>query len=321
MPKTPWNTTDVPDQSGRIAVVTGANSGLGLETARVLAARGATVVLACRSEDKARRAAAEIGGATEILRLDLGSLDAVRAAAAEAHERWDRIDLLVNNAGVMIPPLQRTADGFELQFGTNHLGHFAFTAQIADLLLPVPGSRVVVLASAAHKLARRGLDFDDPNWLRHRYRRGAAYARSKLANLLFTYELDRRLRAADARTIALAAHPGYSATELTRYLPAPVARLNTVLSAPIMQAADRGALPTLRAATDPEARGGQYYGPNGWQEWKGDPELTDSTPASHDRAAQQRLWTLSEELTGVRFDIPTDVPVYAGGHGRSGEEA
>jgi NAD(P)-dependent dehydrogenase (short-subunit alcohol dehydrogenase family) len=302
----PWTAADVPDQSGRVALVTGANSGLGLVTATVLAQRGATVVLACRNPAKAKAAADRISGRTELLELDLASLDSVRAAADEVRGRHDRLDLLINNAGVMIPPHQRTADGFELQLGTNHLGHFALTGLLLDLLRDVPGSRVVALGSMAHRLARRGVNFADLQSERH-YNRVEAYAQSKLANLMFMYALQRRLVESDARTIALAAHPGYSSTELTRYLPRPVQAANRLLVAPVLQPPDRGALCTLRAATDPRAMGGHYYGPDGPFEMRGWPVLKAAAAVAHDAAAQERLWAVSEELTGVSYSGSPDV--------------
>ena len=297
-----WTAADVPDQTGRTALVTGANTGLGLETATVLADRGATVVLACRDPEKAKEAAARIGGRTELLALDLASLDSVRAAAAEAHQRFDHLDLLINNAGVMIPPHQRTADGFELQLGTNHLGHFALTGLLLDLLRDTEGSRVVVLGSLAHRMARKGIDFEDLQSERG-YSRVGAYAQSKLANLMFMYALQRRLAASDARTIALAAHPGLSATELVRHLPGPVRPLYTLGSTPFTQPASQGALPTLRAATDPLAMGAHYYGPDGPFEWRGFPVLKASVPPAHNVAAQERLWAVSEGLTGVTYAL------------------
>ncbi|MFC1415895.1 oxidoreductase [Streptacidiphilus cavernicola] len=297
-----WTAADVPDQTGRVALVTGANTGLGLETATVLAQQGATVVLACRNTAKAEAAAKQIGGDTRLLALDLASLASVRAAAAEAHQRFDRLDLLINNAGVMIPPHQRTADGFELQFGTNHLGHFALTGLLLDLLRDTEGSRVVVVSSLAHKRARSGINFDDLQSERH-YSRMGAYVQSKMANLMFMYALQRRLAGSDARTIALAAHPGFSATELTRYVPGPLQSLNTLVGTPFAQPPALGALPALRAATDPSAMGAHYYGPDGPFETRGLPVLKASIAVAHNRAAQERLWAVSEALTGVTFAV------------------
>ncbi|MBS4102803.1 SDR family NAD(P)-dependent oxidoreductase [Tsukamurella paurometabola] len=302
-----WTENDVPTQTGRVAVVTGANTGLGFETARVLAQKGAEVVLAVRDTAKgaeaARRIAAVAPGATvRVQRLDLGSLAAVREAAAELRASTPRVDLLVNNAGVMYPPKQTTADGFELQFGTNHLGHFAWTAQVLDLLLDVPGSRVVTVASIAHRI-RAAIHFDDLQWERS-YDRVAAYGQSKLANLLFHYELQRRLeaRGAERGTVALAAHPGIADTELVRNLPALLQKAQAV--APLFSHdAEHGALPQLRAATDPGALGGQYYGPDGLGERRGAPRVVTSSEQSYDLDLQRRLWAVSEELTGVAFPV------------------
>jgi len=300
MPEPPWTAADVPDQAGRTAVVTGANSGIGFETARVLAAHGATVILACRDPAKGEAAAARISGPgpVSVQRLDLGSLASVRAAAAGIRARHQRLDLLINNAGVMMPPESRTADGFELQFGTNHLGHFALTGLLLDLLLPSGGSRVVTVSSNMHRAGR--MNFAGLQSAQ-RYRRVAAYGQSKLANLLFTYELQRRLAAAGLRTSALAAHPGTAITALTRYFPAVVDRAYHAIGSPVAQPAAMGALPTLRAATDPAARGGEYYGPGGWLEMKGYPRRVSSSTRSHDEPAQRRLWQESERLTGVRY--------------------
>ncbi|MCV7432138.1 SDR family NAD(P)-dependent oxidoreductase [Mycolicibacterium bacteremicum] len=297
---TRWTTTDIPDQTGRTAVVTGANTGLGLETAKALAARGARVVLAVRDLDKGKRAAGQIAGDVTVQELDLGSLDSVRAAAAELRTAHDRIDLLINNAGVMTPPRSTTADGFELQFGTNHLGHFALTGLLLDRLLDAPGSRIVTVSSNGHKMGG-AIHFDDLQWERS-YSRLGAYAQSKLANLLFTYELQRRL-APRGNTVAVAAHPGTSSTELARHLPSlarPVTELVTKVAA---QPAADGALPTLRAATDPGVLGGQYYGPANLAQWRGAPVVVASSDQSYDIALQQRLWAVSEELTGVTFAV------------------
>ncbi|MDX3454500.1 SDR family NAD(P)-dependent oxidoreductase [Streptomyces sp. ME02-8801-2C] len=295
-----WTEQDIPDQRGRVAIVTGANTGLGFETARMLAERGAAVVLAVRDLEKGKRAAARITGDVTVQALDLTSLDSIRSAAADLRAAHPRIDLLINNAGVMYTPRQLTADGFELQFGTNHLGHFALTGLLLDRLLPVPGSRVVTVSSVGHRI-RAAIHFDDLQWERS-YGRVAAYGQSKLANLMFTYELQRRL-APHGTTVATAAHPGVSNTELVRNAPAAL-RVPTTWLAPLFtQKPEMGALPTLRAATDPAVAGGQYYGPGNRGEFRGYPKLVTSSPDSHDQTAQQRLWTVSEELTGVRFPV------------------
>jgi NAD(P)-dependent dehydrogenase (short-subunit alcohol dehydrogenase family) len=300
--KAKWTSDDVPGQQGRLAVVTGANTGLGFETARVLAARGASVVLAVRDIEKGKRAAARIAGTAPganvtVQPLDLASLDSIRAAAGELRARHPRIDLLINNAGVMLTPRQTTRDGFELQLGTNHLGHFALTGLLLEQMLPVPGSRVVTVSSLAHRIQAR-INFDDLQGERS-YSRVAAYSQSKLANLMFTYELQRRLPGAGT-TVAVAAHPGLASTELARYTPAIVASFYTRV---MTQKAAMGALPTLRAATDPGVLGGQYYGPGGLFGARGYPKLAKSSRRSRDTAIQRRLWAVSEELTGVTFPL------------------
>ena len=295
-----WTDQQIPDQRGRVAIITGANTGLGFETARMLAERGASVVLAVRDATKGEQAAARIAGDVSVQALDLSSLESIRSAAADLRARYPRIDLLINNAGVMYTPKQTTADGFELQFGTNHLGHFALTGLLLQNLLPVPGSRVVTVSSAGHRI-RAAIHFDDLQWGRS-YSRVAAYGQAKLANLMFTYELQRRL-ASLGTTIAVAAHPGVSNTELARNTPAAL-RVPLTLLAPLMtQKPEMGALPTLRAATDPAVIGGQYYGPGNRGEVRGYPKLVSSSPESHDEPIQQRLWTVSEELTGVTFPV------------------
>jgi NAD(P)-dependent dehydrogenase (short-subunit alcohol dehydrogenase family) len=298
-----WTSDDVPGQHGRLAVITGANTGLGFETARVLAAHGASVVLAVRDIEKGKRAAARIAGTTPganitVQPLDLTSLDSIRAAAAELRARHPKIDLLINNAGVMFPPKQTTGDGFELQFGTNHLGHFALTGLLLEQMLPVPGSRVVTVSSLAHRIRAR-INFDDLQAERS-YRRVAAYSQSKLANLMFTYDLQRRLSGAGTTTIAVAAHPGLASTELTRHTPAIAAFLYARL---ISQTPAMGALPALRAATDPGVLGGQYYGPGRLFGARGYPKLAQPSRQSRNTAIQRRLWTVSEELTGVTFPV------------------
>ena len=310
-----WTAADVPDQSGRTAVVTGASAGVGLETARVLAGHGATVVLACRDLGKAGqaadriRAAAGAGAASvRVVHLDLASLASVRAAASEIRASCPRLDLLINNAGVMTPPYQRTADGFELTFATNHLGHFALTGLLLEPLLATPGSRIVTVSSGGH--TGGVMNFDDLQFERG-YHATHAYWQSKLANLLFTYELQGRLESAAAASIALAAHPGVVSTGLWRTS----SRLERALISPrlrmlnfwIAHSAQLGALPTLRAAVDPSARGGEYYGPRG-RFGAGYPALAQSSARSHDAAAQRRLWEVSELLTGVTHRLPVPSP-------------
>jgi NAD(P)-dependent dehydrogenase (short-subunit alcohol dehydrogenase family) len=299
-----WTADDIPDQTGRLAVITGANTGLGLETAKALTAHGAAVVLAVRDLDKGKDAATRItaanpGADVSIQRLDLSSLDSVRGAAHDLRASHDRIDLLINNAGVMYTPRSTTADGFELQFGTNHLGHFAFTGLLLDRLLAAAGSRVLTVSSVGHRIRAR-INFDDLQ-SEHGYSRIAAYGQSKLANLMFTYELQRRLASTGSTTIAVAAHPGGSNTELVRNSPAPLRALNAVLGPMIAQNAAMGALPTLRAATDPGVLGGQYYGPDGFRELRGHPKVVESSRQSHDTDIQRRLWAASEDLTGVTY--------------------
>jgi NAD(P)-dependent dehydrogenase (short-subunit alcohol dehydrogenase family) len=294
-----WTTADIPNQTGRTAVITGANTGLGYETATALAAKGAHVVLAVRNLDKGKAAADLIttrtpGASVALQELDLTSLESIRNAADELRSKHDHIDLLINNAGVMMTPKSHTKDGFELQFGTNHLGHFALTNLLLDRVLAVPGSRIVTVSSQGHRFAR-GIRFDDLQWDRD-YGRVRAYGQAKLANLMFTYELQRRLQGTN--TIAVAAHPGGSNTELMRNLPVAIRGLGTLL-APLFQGPDMGALPTLRAATDPGVLGGQYYGPDGFGEQRGYPKVVASSVASHDVDAQRRLWAVSEELTSV----------------------
>ena len=299
-----WTAADMPDQSGRVAIVTGANSGLGFDTAAALADKGAHVVLAVRNVDKGNDAANRIkskspNAVVALQELDLTSLESVHKAADQLRAIHPRIDLLINNAGVMyVPTRETTKDGFEMQFGTNHLGHFALTGQLLDNMLQVEGSRVVTVSSVGHRILAR-IHFDDLQ-LERRYNRVEAYGQSKLANLLFTYELQRRLKLKGAPTIAAAAHPGFSDTELMRHLPG---FIPDFVWRPFTQPADMGALPTLRAATDPGVQGGQYYGPDGIGEAQGHPKLVKSSAQSHNEDIARRLWAVSEELTGVTYPV------------------
>jgi NAD(P)-dependent dehydrogenase (short-subunit alcohol dehydrogenase family) len=293
-----WTASEIPDQTGRMAVVTGASSGIGLETAAALAAHGATVILACRNARKAEAAVQQIRGvsascAVQQMQLDLASLASIERFATELRAAHDHLDLLINNAGVMMPPLGRTEDGLELQLGCNHLGHFALTGRVLDLLQATPGARVVTVSSIAHRTGR--IDLDNLN-AEKGYDRMAAYGQSKLANLLFTFELQRRLTRSGSELIALAAHPGWTATDLQRHT-----WLFRVLNPLLAQTPARGALPTLRAAVDPDARGGDYFGPRGLLELRGAPVRVGTTAAARNEALAGRLWQASEELTGVRF--------------------
>ncbi|GAA4889036.1 oxidoreductase [Streptomonospora salina] len=308
-----WTFEHMPDQSGHCAVVTGANNGLGREAARALAARGAEVVIACRDTAKGEEAAdtirAEVPGARlETLELDLSSLDSVRAAAQRLRNVRPRIDLLLNNAGLMTPPLGRTAEGFEQQFGVNHLGHFAFTGLLLDRVLAAENPRIVTVSSIAHRRGR--IDFDDLHWRNRRYDRMGAYGQSKLANLMFAYELQRRLEAAGEKAVSAAAHPGVSRTGLFRHhSPLVRAAMGPALRPVnfwIAQTADRGVLPLLYAATAADVRGGGYYGPAGVGEFTGPPKPAGSSRSSHDTAAQRHLWEVSEELTGLTYPLGPD---------------
>jgi NAD(P)-dependent dehydrogenase (short-subunit alcohol dehydrogenase family) len=297
-----WDAKDIPDQTGRTAIVTGANSGLGLVTARELARAGASVVMACRNLDRGHRAIEQLRAAVpeaqlQLDELDLASLASVRGFAERFRATHDGLDLLINNAGVMAPPRRRTADGFELQFGTNHLGHFALTNALLEKMEGTDDARVVTLSSTMHKTGR--INFDNLNGDRH-YFRWNAYGQSKLANLLFMLELDRRLRAAGSTVKSLAAHPGYAATNLQSAAAPMVDRLVMKLStAVIAQNDEMGALPTLYAATQPGLEGGTYVGPGGFQEQRGHPKIVQPSGRARDPETARRLWEVSERMTAV----------------------
>ncbi len=305
-----WAAKDIPDLSGKTMIVTGGNSGIGYRAALQLAAVGADTILACRDLKRAGAAAEAICEAhpdarVEAMELDLASLASIRRFAAEFTRTRDRIDVLCNNAGVMALPQRETADGFEMQLGTNHLGHFALTGVLLEQLLTTPGSRVVSVSSTFHKPGK--INFDDLQSERS-YSKWGAYAQSKLANLLFTYELQRRLAAKGASTIAVACHPGYASTNLQSAGPRMTGSslaemvwgwINGIFA----QSAEMGALPTLRAATDPDIEGGDYIGPDGFGESYGNPVKVKSNSRSHDPETAKKLWAISEDLTGVAFDL------------------
>jgi len=293
-----WSTSDIPDLSGKIAIVTGANSGIGEPTARELGRAGAHVVIACRNPKKAeaaleRLAASAPGASFEFLRLDLADLDVVTSFVEAFKTKFDRLDLLVNNAGVMVPPYSKTKQGFEMQLGTNHLGHFALTGQLLGHLLATTDSRVVSVSSMAHRMGK--LNFDDLHRDK-RYSRWEAYGQSKVANLFFTYELHRRLAATGAQCMALASHPGWTNTNL---------QVNSwsarTFGGILAMRPEGGAAPSLRAATDPEAQSGTYYGPSGLMEIRGAPKVVPSSSYSHNEDVAMQLWKTSQKLTGVRF--------------------
>lgn len=295
-----WTAEDIPDQTGRTAIVTGANSGIGFETARALAAKGARVILACRNERKAEAAISRIRKAHPDAQVDFGSLDlgdlaSIREFSARVVEDLDCVDLLINNAGVMAPPFGKTADGFELQFGTNHLGHFALTGLLLPLILSANKARVVSISSLAHRSGK--IDFANLN-AEVKYAPWTAYGQSKLANLLFTHELQRRFSDAGKNTIAVASHPGWTATDLQRN-----SGLARFLNPIFAQGIAAGATPTLFAAVERGVLGGEYFGPEGFMEMRGGPTIVGSTRRSRNLDTAAKLWKISEEKTGVEYSL------------------
>lgn len=294
-----WTTDNIPDQTGRVAIVTGANSGIGYETARPLAHKGATVIMASRNETKGQAAAQQIldekpSGTVEVMVLDLADLDSIKHFAQAFQERYDRLDLLINNAGVMmIPERQTTPQGFEMQFGTNHLGHFALTGLLIDTLLATPGSRVVNVSSMAHQFG--SITLDDLQ-SKETYSPSGAYGQSKLANILFTNELGRRFQAAGSSSIAASSHPGWTATNLQQH-----SRMAQLLNPIVAQKPPMGALPTLYAATADDVHNGDFFGPRGLMGMRGHPKKAQASDRSQDEAMAAGLWTASEELTGVQY--------------------
>lgn len=298
-----FNIKALPLGTDKVAIVTGANTGLGYETSLQLAERGYSVIMACRNKGKAMAAMGKIMGKypeakLKFLPLDLNRLEAVREFAKQFLDKYERLDLLINNAGIMMPPYELTPDGFESQMGVNYLSHFLLTGLLLECMEKTPNARVVTLSSLAHRWG--DIFFDDLDFSRG-YDPKKAYGQSKLACLMFSYELQRRLDSHGYHVASLAAHPGISATELGRHMPKVGQMLAKIIGPLFMQAADKGALPTLRAALDPYAHGGEYYGPNGYREYKGDPVKVDSDENSKDLVKANRLWELSEELTGLDY--------------------
>ena len=295
-----WTLDDMPDQTGRTVIVTGANTGLGFETARALAAKGAHVTLACRSLERGQAARDRIvseapDASAELSQLDLADLADVRAFAARFADNHNRLDLLILNAGVMVPPESKTAQGFELQFGVNHLGHFALTGELLPLLKSSKDSRVVVVSSVAAQPGK--IDFEDLNFETRGYSPTQAYSQSKLANQLFAREFNRRLTLAESHIVVASAHPGWTSTDLQRT--SFFRFLNPLMAMPTSQ----GALPTLRAATDPQVATGDYYGPHGLFHLRGFPKQVEMVKQAHDVGVAKRLWEVSEDLTGVQYGL------------------
>jgi NAD(P)-dependent dehydrogenase (short-subunit alcohol dehydrogenase family) len=299
MKNTKWTSDNIKDQSGRIVIVTGSSSGIGYEAARVLANKNAQIIIAVRNSVKGEKALQQIkaqneNAQTKVIILDLANLESVKKFVDEFKKNYDRLDLLINNAGVMMPPYSKTVDGFELQIGTNHLGHFALTMQLLDVMEKTENSRIVNVSSAAHNYGK--LDFEDLTWEKRSYNKMKAYGDSKIANLYFTYELQKMLNIKGAKILVAAAHPGWTATELQRH-----SGLFNFLNNFFAMTIEQGTLPTLRAAIDPNALGGDYYGPDGWHEWRGYPVKVESNALSNDQTIAKKLWDVSEKLTGTHF--------------------
>ncbi len=294
-----WNSDNIPDQSGKLVIVTGASSGLGKEACRVLAGKNATVIMAVRNIEKGEIVAKEIivkspRAKIEVYKLDLSSMESIKNFAGNFKNKFDHLDILINNAGVMMCPYSKTKDGFEIQMGTNHLGHFALTGFLMPLLKSTKGSRIVATSSMAHQMGN--IDFNDLNWEKRKYNTQRAYGDSKIANLYFTYELARKFKDEKNRPTVTAAHPGWTQTELQRH-----SGFFNFLNPIFGQSVKKGTLPTLRAAVDPEVKPGDYYGPGGFMEMQGYPVKVKSNKRSHDQEAAKRLWQLSEQMTGVSY--------------------
>ena len=294
-----WTTENISDQRGKVVIITGSSSGIGFEAARVLANKNAEVIVAVRNQQKGDDALNKIksqnsSANVKVMLLDLANLKSIKTFADNFKKKHTKLDLLINNAGVMMPPYGKTKDGFELQFGTNHLGHFALTGHLFELIKNTPNSRIVNISSSAHNWGN--IDFSDLTWENRKYKTGRSYGDSKIANLYFTYELQNRLGDKISNPVVTAAHPGWTATELQRHSSV-FSFLNRFFAMPIWQ----GALPTLRAATDSNVKSGDYFGPDGFQERRGYPVKVDSNKLSQDKEIAKKLWGVSEKLTGIKF--------------------
>lgn len=299
MTKVNWDNNNIPDQKGKIVIVTGSSSGIGLQTAGVLASKNASVILAVRNLSKGTKAINEIkqkyaNTNVTLMELDLANLDSIKNFAKVFKEQYSQLNLLINNAGVMIPPYSKTKDGFELQFGTNHLGHFALTGLLFNIIKSTKNSRIINVSSNAHKFGK--INFDDLNWEKRTYKAWNAYGDSKIANLLFTYELHKRLKEENSTTIVAAAHPGWTATDLQRY-----SGIFEFMNGLFAQKIEMGALPTLYAATSENVHSGEYFGPSDWMGWRGYPKKVESNELSHNNEIAAKLWEVSEKLTGITY--------------------
>ncbi len=295
-----WTTDNISDQQGNVVVITGADSGIGFEAARVLADKNAMVIAAARNQNKGEKAVQKINDQVKntdvsLMLIDLASLESVKHFAEEFKKKYNRLDILINNAGVMVPPYSKTEEGFELQFGVNHLGHFALTALLFDLIRSTSNPRIVNVSSNAHKMGR--IDFDDLNWEKRKYNASKAYGDSKLANLYFTYELRDRLQQKNLQVKVTAAHPGWTATNLQRH-----SSIMEFMNKIFAMSVEKGTLPILRAAVDKDAQSGDYFGPDGFMEMTGYPAKVESNKLSHSKERAEKLWEVSEKMTGINFD-------------------
>jgi len=299
--KNNWTAENIPDQKGKVTIITGSSSGIGYETARVLANKNAKVIIAVRNLTKGEIAKSNIvdqnkNADVEVMKVDLSDLESVKQFADDFNSKYEKLDILINNAGVMVPPYTKTKDGFELQMGTNHLGHFALTLQLLDIIKETPNARIVNVSSSAHKYG--DISFDDLTWEKRKYKPWKAYGDSKIANLYFTNELGKRLAHSDKQILVTSAHPGWTATELQRHS-GMFDYLNQFFAMPIGQ----GALPTLRAAFDETAKSGDFFGPDGFMEMKGYPVKVKPKDLAEDESVAKKLWDVSEKLTGIKFNL------------------